>query len=196
MSELVTTRGDLLPTSGRPLDQSPAAVYLAGLASGSRRTMGAALDVIAAKLSGGRADALGLPWGDLRYQHTAAIRAELAGAYAPATARKMLSALRGVLRAARRLGQMGADDYAQAVDLDPIRGGRLPRGRNLTPGEIAALFGACAQDQSAAGVRDAAALALLRAGLRRAEVAGLAVGTLDQDGGGVTVTGKDRKSVV
>lgn len=189
-----TPAGALVLATPRPLDQNPAAVYLAGLGAGSRRTYREALDLIADKLTGGRCDALGLEWGRLRFQHTAAIRAWLAETYAPGTARKMIAALRGALRAAWRLGQLGADDYRRAVDLDPIRGERLPTGRSLTAGEIAAMFAACAQDQTAAGIRDAALLALLRAGLRRAEVAGVEVRAVDQDAGGVTVTGKGDKS--
>ena len=85
------------PTN-RPLDQQPAAVYLAGLAHGSRRTMRDALNTIAERL--GAADALTVEWGALRFQHTAAIRAQLAERYRAATANKMLSALRGTLKAA------------------------------------------------------------------------------------------------
>ena len=193
-SELATTRGSDLVIGGRPMDQNPAAAYLAGLGAGSRRTYREALDLIAAWLSGGRADALGLDWAALRFQHTAAIRSELAEKYAPGTARKMIAALRGVLRAAWRLGQMDAEAYRRAVDLEPIRGERLPSGRSLQPGEIAAMFAACTDDPSRAGVRDAAILALLRAGLRRAEVAGLQLGAVDPGGVGVTVTGKGDKT--
>jgi hypothetical protein len=35
-----------------------------------------------------------VPWASLRYQHTAAIRAALQERYAPATANKLLAALR------------------------------------------------------------------------------------------------------
>jgi hypothetical protein len=89
----------LVLATSPPLDQHPAAVYLAGLSEGGRRTMRQALDRIAELVSGGQTDALGLDWAALRFQHTAAIRAELAKDYAPATANKILSALRGVLRA-------------------------------------------------------------------------------------------------
>ena len=60
-----------------PLDQHPAAVYLAGLSKGSRRTMRQALDTIAAILSGGRVGSLGIDWAALRFQHTAASRSRL-----------------------------------------------------------------------------------------------------------------------
>lgn len=149
--------------------EHPAAVYLAHLAPGSRRTMRGALATIAALLTEGAADCFALPWHRLRYQHTAAVRALLAERYAPATANKHLAALRGVLKEAWRLGQMEAADYQRAVDLPGVRGGTLPRGRALTPGELRALFTVCA-DGSPAGVRDAALLAVLYGGgLRRAE---------------------------
>jgi hypothetical protein len=60
-----------------PLDRTPAVVYLARLAPGSRRTMRRALDTVASLLTSGRADALACDWPALRYQHTAALRALL-----------------------------------------------------------------------------------------------------------------------
>ena len=51
------------------------AVYLAHLKPSGRRTMHQALNVIAARLTGGKADALTCPWAALRFQHTNAIRA-------------------------------------------------------------------------------------------------------------------------
>lgn len=176
-----------------PLDQRPAAVYLAGLSQGSRRTMGDALNVIADMLQTG-VDALSINWAALRFQHTAAIRSRLAERYSAATANKMLSALRGVLKAAWRLGQMSAEDYARAADLESVAGSTLPRGRALTSGEIAALLDACAKDQSAAGARDAAIIALLRAGgLRRAEVCALTLADFNADAGTLAIHGKGNK---
>ncbi len=80
-----------------PLDRHPVAVYLASLAPGSRRTVQQSLDTIAGMLSGGELDAFGLDWSAIRYPHAAAVRAQLAAAYKPATANKMLSALRQAL---------------------------------------------------------------------------------------------------
>ena len=157
----------------RPLDQSPAAVYLGQLAPGSRRTMRGALDTLARLLSGGAADALTLEWSHLRYQHTAALRTLLAERYAPATANKMLAALRGALKEAWRLEQMAAEEYRRAADLETIGGTRPPRGRALGADEMSALFRACAADPTAAGARDAALLAVLYLGLRRSEVVAL-----------------------
>ena len=156
----------LLPatvTPSVPLDQHPAVIYLARLAPGSRRTMRGALDTIAALLSGGQADAEALPWHQLRYQHTAAVRAALVEKYAPATANKHLAALRGVLKEAWRLSQMESDDFHRAVDLPGVKGSTLPKGRALSSGEIRELFEACA-DGKPGGARDAALIAALYGG--------------------------------
>jgi hypothetical protein len=72
--------------------------YLASLSSGSRRTMRASLETIDRPASGEEVGALDFPWWILRYQHSEAIRGRLAEAYAPATANKMLSAMKGVLK--------------------------------------------------------------------------------------------------
>jgi len=120
------------------------------------------------------ADAFTVPWAQLRFQHTTAIRSRLPELYAPATASKMLSALRGVLAAAFDLGLIGDEDYQRAVKVKGVKGETLPAGRSVTLGELAALMATCANDQSAAGPRDAAMIALLYScGLRRAELVGL-----------------------
>ena len=169
----------VLPT---PLqaDQHPVRVYLRSLSPGSRRTMLQALDVIARLLTGERHDALSLSWGALRYQHTAAVASVLGEQYAPATANKMLAALRGVLKAAWRLEQISTEDYQRAIDFKPLRGETLPAGRAISAGELRALFDACAGDiykdgsRRPTAVRDAAVLAILYGvGLRRSEVIAL-----------------------
>ncbi len=176
-------------------EEHPAVVYLLRLAPGSRRTMRHALDTIAATLTNGQRDALTLEWSQLRYQHTAAIRAVLAERYGPATTNKTLAALRGVLKEAWRLGLMEAADYQRAVDLPGVRNGTLPRGRALTPGELRALFTTCA-DGSPAGVRDAALLAVLYGGgLRRAEVVSLDMSDYLPASGALTIRhGKGEKA--
>lgn len=159
-----------------PADQHPAAVYLARLAPGSRRTMREALDTIAGLLTSNRCDLQTLDWAALRYQHTAAVRAILAGLYAPATANKMLAAFRGVLKEAWRLGQVGAEEYHRAADLPSVRGTTQPRGRALSHEELATLFERCAVDKTPAGLRDAALLGILYGcGLRRSELVALDV---------------------
>jgi site-specific recombinase XerD len=178
----------------RPLDQNAAAVYLAGLSAGSRPAMRGALNEIAAMLTKGQVDALALDWAALRFQHTAAIRAKLAKRDAPATVNKKLSALRGVLKVAWRLSQMSAEDYTRAVDIESVTGSRLPAGRALTAGEIAALLDACVNDPTPAGARDGAIIALLRAGgLRRAEVCSLDLADYSAAGSVLTIRGKRNK---
>ncbi|MDQ6905382.1 MAG: tyrosine-type recombinase/integrase, partial [Chloroflexota bacterium] len=179
--------GDIVALTATPADRRPAAVYLTRLAPGSRRTMHGALATIADLLTDGTADLFTLPWHALRYQHTQAVRSLLAERYAPATANKHLAALRGVLKESWRLGLMEAADFQRAIDLTSVRGGTLPRGRALTPGELRALFAVCA-DGSPAGVRDAALLAVLYGcGLRRAEVVSLDMSDYLPETGALTV---------
>ena len=181
---------------------SPVAVYLARLAPGSRPAMADALATIARMASGGRIGPEALPWQQLRYQHTQAIRRQLVETISARTGKplssasvnKALAALRGVLREAWRLGLMSAEDLARAVDLEPVRGSRPLTGRALEPQEVAALFQCCMSDPSPAGPRDAVVFALgLAAGLRRAEVAGLDLGDVDLGREVVRVLGKGNK---
>ena len=183
-----------LPAPER-LDQNAAAVYLAGLAQGSRPTMQGALNTIAAMLTNGNANALTLDWSQIRFSHAAAVRSRLTQEYAAPTANKILCALRGTLKTCWRLGQMNADDYQRATDLDAVRGETLPSGRALTSGEIAALLDACARDISAAGARDAAMLAILYScGLRRAELSALEISDYDAVNETLRVHGKRNKT--
>lgn len=199
----------LLPSSGPPVPQTgltrasrlsadnhPAAVYLARLAPGSRRTMREALDTIAGLLTSSHYDMQTLDWSALRYQHTAAVRAVLADLYAATTANKMLAALRGVLQEAWRLGQMSAEEYHRAADLPSIRGTAAPRGRALSQEELTELFVRCEADKSPAGLRDAALLGILYGcGLRRSELVALDVGDYRARDGAVLVqSGKGNKA--
>lgn len=160
--------------------------------------MGDALETIARLATSGTVGADEFHWGALRYQHVAAIRAELANRYAPATANKMLSALRGVLREAWRLGYVDAANYHRAADVEPVRGERLPRGRALASGELRALFAACARDAlPVRAARDAALVSVLYGvGLRRAEAAGLELADYDLGNGELRVRGKGDKQRV
>lgn len=171
-------------------DRHPAAVYLARLATGSRRSMRAALDRIAALAAPGT-PVEAFPWSRLRYAHTQALRARLVEqGLAPSTVARHLAALRGVLREAWQLGQLSTDDYTRAAAVQAPRGSRLLRGRALTAREVAALFSAC-DDTRPAGARDRALLALLYGGgLRRAEVASLELADLEGEAVAVRVRGK------
>lgn len=178
----------MIPAKALPLEENPVAVYLASLSPGSRRAMRGALESIAGALSGGRQDALSLNWGELRYGHTSSVRAHLDEKYAPAMANKCLAALRGVLKAAWRLGQMPTDEYQRAADIPSVRGESLPRGRALSRGELHALFAVCMEDERIKGARDAALLAVLYGGgLRRSEAVALDVADYQEEGGALTV---------
>lgn len=206
----------------QPAAQNPARVYLAGLSTGSRRTMAQALNVIADIAAPG-ATLDTLRWDTLRYAHTQAIRARLAErqaatankALSAATVNKALSALRGTLKAAWRLGQFtptraevdaarargalppsGADLYMAAADVASVKGEKPAQaaGHAVTLGELMALVAAC-NDGTAAGARDAAMLGLAYAGgLRRAEVVALNRDDLDTVTGVLTVRGKRSKT--
>ncbi len=191
---------DLVALADLPaLDQNPAAVYLYSLTSDrSRRVMAQTLRTVVSLLTGQdahTADILRVNWGAIRYQHTAALRARLSEHYSPATANRTLSALRGVIKEAWRLGYMSAEQYQRAVDVPNVKGETIPAGRELTQGEILALVNVCKADTTAAGVRDAAALGLLyTCGLRRAELVALDTGDFDAESGRLVVrSGKGRK---
>ncbi len=195
--QISTPPAETLAIIPRPLppDQHPAYVYLARLGSGSRRTMTEALNTIAAIITNGKANFNVMPWAALRYQHTAAIRSAVMEKYKPATANKMLAALRGVLREAWRLGQMTAEEFHRAADIPTIKAQTLPRGRALASGEIAALMAVCGRDDSPAGSRDAALIALLYgAGLRRSEAVLLDLSDYNGETGELAIRGaKGRK---
>jgi integrase/recombinase XerD len=174
------------------LHRNPVAVFLSSLSPGSRRTMLSALKIIATMVSPG-ADAMSFPWASLDYAHTAAIRTRLAESFAPATANKLLAALRGTLKMSFRLGLISADQMTRASSFDPVRGSRVPRGRSISQGELRALFGIC-DPSTNIGARDAALLGLLYAGgLRRAEVVTLDLEHLDLETGAILVNGKGSK---
>lgn len=150
-----------------PLDlesDNPAVVYLKSLSKGSYWAVRHSLETIAEILAGENADPWTFPWEELRYQHTARVRRELVDQYAPATVNKMLSALRGVLKNAWRLGMMDADTYSRAVAVENVRAKTQPKGEAVGQEELAALFKVCAEDPSPAGRRDAAMFAVLYGG--------------------------------
>lgn len=177
----------------QPADRSPALVYLARLAPGSRRGQAHALRVIAAIIQPG-ADPATFAWWLFDYQHSQAVRARLAEHYAPAMANKCLSALRAVLKETWRLGLMTAEQYQRAADVGAVRGQRLAKGRALPGAEVAALLKACDTDPGPIGIRDAAIVATLYAcGLRRAECVSLDMSNYDPAAAEVRVIGKGNK---
>jgi len=161
-----------LPTA-RPASLNPYLVYINRLSSPeSRRTMATCLRRVATLITGeDSADPADIPWEHIRYQHVQAIRTRLMECSSPATVNKHLVALRGVLAEAWRLGLMNSEEYHRAVDVKGVKAYRLPAGRSIAKGEMAAMLRAC-QDGTLRGVRDAAIIAVLAStGMRRAEIA-------------------------
>jgi site-specific recombinase XerD len=192
----------LLTLSSETADTNPAAVYLASLTSTqSRYTMTNALRTVvavAAKRDVQQVNItamLAFNWGHLRYQHTAAIRAQLAERYAPSNANRIISALRGVLKEAWRLGYMTAEEYQRATDIRTVKAHLLPKGRDLESDEIKDLIQVCRQDPSPAGIRDIAMIGLLyTCGLRRSELVELRCEDFNEKSGQLKIRkGKGRK---
>lgn len=184
----------LILTQAMPLDQNPAAVYLATLKKSSRRPQKCALDTVAGILSCGTVDCFNLAWSKLRYQHTALVRSRLMDGYAPATANRILCALRGTLEQAWLLGQMSAEDYQRAARLSPVIGETLPAGRELSADEISILLKDCINDSRSIGARDAAVIAVMYSGgLRREEVTKLELVDYDETNRKLLVHGKRSK---
>ncbi|MEV7971351.1 tyrosine-type recombinase/integrase [Sphaerisporangium sp. NPDC088356] len=175
----------------------PYVVYLDALAGAeSRRTMRGCLDRVARVITGDpAATGAGQPWHLLRYEHTVRIRTILTEqGWSPAYVNKHLVALRRVLREAWRLGKMTAEDYQRAADLPTLQHTRLPTGRHVPPEVVGAALAVCDRDDSPAGVRDSALLAVLYStGCRRAEVAGLALADYDVAARSLRVRGKRDK---
>ncbi len=162
--------------------QNPAAVYLRSLNSPtSRKAQKEALNIIARKLlqiqevetikkdgtparrrmSGvGSDDHLLFDWSTLRYEHTSAIQTWLLSEYQTSTAKRMIAAVKGALKAAWRIGQMSSDDYLRACDLKSITA-NSETGRMLSPEEIAALLATCANGAPVKATRDAAMLMIM-----------------------------------
>lgn len=195
----------LAPLEALPLPQRasahPVDVYCASVAAGSRPMIRAGLRTLARMLSGdASASEYSVPWHLVRYEHAAALRQELASRYAHSTANRMLCALRGVLKACWRLKLMSAEDYYATRSIESVQGERLPAGRALSAGELAALVDGCAAHrgtghmQEAIGRRDAALVALLYGcGLRRAEVVALSLRDYTAETGELRVLGKRNK---
>ena len=178
----------LILNSPFPANVHPALVYVSALAKTSRVTMGRALNSVASILTNGEcSDARMINWGDLRYQHVAAVRTILAEKFAPATANCRLSALKGVIREAWRLKHMNSEEYHRTIDVPGIKSSKLPAGRALPASEIRSLFESCA-DGTNSGIRDSALFAILYGcGIRRSKVVELDLNDYDAETGELQV---------
>ncbi|MCH8842426.1 MAG: integrase, partial [SAR324 cluster bacterium] len=135
-----------VPAARTDPSRNPVAVYVARLGPGSRRTMTHGLRVVAEILTGTQTNPTTLPWHHIQYQHVQAIRARLAQDYSPATANKILSALRGVLKEAWRLKYIDSETYHRITDIERVSGDSVPAGRSLDTGELLALVNVCDGD--------------------------------------------------
>jgi site-specific recombinase XerD len=139
---------------------------------------------------------LAFQWHEMTYQWTTVAMSRIANlGLAPSTANRHLYALRGVLKECWRLGFMSQEDYARAVDLKPIIGSRLSKGRSLEAWEIRALLNDCLQRKpKPSHIRDAAMIAVLYTnGLRRAEMVNINLEDFNAETGCITVIGKRNK---
>jgi site-specific recombinase XerD len=181
------------PAQVARIERDPVAVYLGGLSITGRRSMAQKLTVAAQLLA--YVDAHAVDWANFKFEHVAAIKTRLIESRrAPATINATLAALRGVAKAAWALGLLSSDKCRLILTIKSVRGSRLPSGRALSAGEVSALFRVCFDDETPAGRRDAAILALLLgAGLRRTECADLAMRDYNAESQAVTVRGKGDK---
>lgn len=176
-----------VPRNFRP-ENHPAAVYLASLSKDSRPAMISGLKVIA-KMVSRDAGLYTLPWHELRFKHTQALRALLVEQYAARTVNRMLSSLRGVLKAAWKLEQLSTDDYMRACDLKHVKThGLPPAGRVVDVDDVTKLLRAAAAQPEPLNFRDQALLIVLYAGgIRRQEANALDVADYDDEDGMLTV---------
>jgi site-specific recombinase XerD len=165
-------RGRLLVLPPR-FSPNPVDAYLSRLAPSSAKTMRKLLSRIAALICPSLSVAA-VPWHLLRYPDTLEIHRRLTETCAPATCRLALSALRGVLREAWRLGRLSREDFERAIDLPAVRGTHKRLHPQIDPPRIRLLFSQANEDSSPRTRRDLAILAVLYgAGLRRAELSAL-----------------------
>lgn len=185
----------------RPVSRNPAVVYISGLTSEhSRRGMISNLDRAARILTGNQlASYQNVPWANLRFAHIRALQARMYDmGLAPSTVKVTLAAVRGVMQAAFDLEQISGDDLLRIQRVKPPRGrgSRQARGRCLSPLEVDRLFRAC-RDGSPAGVRDQAVLAILfGCGLRREEIAKLALEAYNPEDPSLRYIGKGNVELV
>lgn len=182
--------------------RNPYRTYLARLKSPeSRRSMQGHLDRIAAILlpAGTVPDACAgevVPWWLLRYEHTAMLRAVLAArhqeaeVWSAATVNAHLSALRGVITEAWRLGYITADERDRATDVENLTVDRAPAGRDIHDDEIAAMLDP-GDEPGPLQIRDTAIIAWLwSTGGRRAEAADQLIQNYNRKERSVKILGK------
>lgn len=172
-------------------DINPAMVYLISLSERGRQPQESALKV-AANFFSCRLDfpLFSFPWSSIRYQHVVALRSFLQSSYAPATANRILVAVRRVCKEAMLLDQMSADHYAKIASVKQINGSRIKKGKLLEKEDVKEAMALASSKKTVN--RDVAIIAVLYGtGLRREELRSLNLSNY-QDGC-VTVIGKGNK---
>lgn len=145
----------------------PASLYLAKLSPGSRPTQIAAIRRLCQEMWYGKHGPNDAPWHEVHRDAVLVMAERLRQDVSPATARRILGALRGILKECWLRGDISRDEFERRFEGIKIRGERVRPGRALTPEEIECL------------TRDASLfdrtliLTMVCAGLRRAEVAAL-----------------------
>lgn len=187
--------GELVQSAPPPASAQPVVIYLASLAPTSRPATLSRLQAVA-RLVDRDASAYSLPWASLRYAHMAALRAKIVEEYGPRSTNAMIAAVRSVLKAAWRLGQMTTDDYYRAIDIKTEKVSSLePAGRFLPPDELEKILRAAATQNPPRAHRDTALIIMLFAGgLRRQEASSMDLADYKPADGELRVRrGKGRK---
>jgi len=197
MQALIIKGQDLPATTRANVATNPAAVYLASLSKTGRRSQAAALRNVAEILGYTYVDEQGrvrgdieaIAWHQLTYEYVEAIKTKLAETQAPASVNKTLCAIRQTARRAWKSGLMDGETYYKLRDVEGVAGSRLPAGRAASSGELQAIMQTIGNEDTPAAARDAAIVAIAYGcGLRRAELAGLQLSGLVDDGDQVKVT--------
>lgn len=179
-----------------PEERHPAMIYLARQAASGRRSQISALNAIARQFSGGVLEWSEFPWHRVRYPEAVAILAWVYGRYPrPATANRMRSALRGVLKQCWLLRHLDIDEWLRIQEIDRAKGSRLARGRNIEPEEMRKLFSLLAREGTTVAARDAAWMAVAHAsgGMRLDETLNLTLESFQPGERGFRVIGKGNK---
>lgn len=145
-----------------------------------------------------RTTATTYPWHELARRDVLDVRRKLLERGQPATVRKHMSALRGLVRELYACGDIDAARLTELTVLPRVRGAATPAGRALSNLELKLLVSAC-DPKTIIGARDGAILALLYgAGLRRQEACDAKWGTLSfsRGNGEIRVIGKGRRARV
>lgn len=178
----------------KPTGASVMAGYLAGRAKPTtRRTMFEGLKRLARLLN--TTPEL-VPWHELRFEHTDALRAKLlGGAYAVATVEVTLEALKGVLWHAKKLRLMTHEEFDEATDWSRLPSSSLPPGRELPQSDIEAIqkYIASLGESPYGRFLEAAFALLLGTGLRAIEVCRASVQAFDPGAATIKVERKGGK---